>query len=133
MILLDTNALIWMAEHNPRLGPTAAKAVERSFRDDRLAISAVSFWEVALLSTKNRLELGEPVAAFRRRTLAQGVREIPLDGEIAIASVQLSGLPGDPADRFIAATAMSLDATLLTADDRLLDWRGDLKTHDARR
>jgi PIN domain nuclease of toxin-antitoxin system len=39
----------------------------------------------------------------------------------------------DPADRIIAATANVHGATLLTADDRLLDWPGRLARHDARR
>ncbi|MFQ5939903.1 MAG: PIN domain-containing protein, partial [Alphaproteobacteria bacterium] len=74
-----------------------------------------------------------PPETVRANTLAQGVREVPLTGALGISAACLGDFHGDPADRFIAATAMSLDATLLTADDRLLDWRGDLKTHDARR
>jgi PIN domain nuclease of toxin-antitoxin system len=47
--------------------------------------------------------------------------------------VALAGLHSDPADRIIVATALAHDATLITADERLLAWRGPLKTHDARR
>ncbi len=133
MILLDTHALIWVGEANRRLGPDASRAVERARRDDELAVSAITFWEVALLAKYRRLALGTSPAAFRAQALAQGIREIALDGLVAVTSVELSGLPGDPADRFIAATAMTLDAALLTADERLLTWPGGLKTHDARR
>ena len=35
--------------------------------------------------------------------------------EVAVAANELDGLPGDPADRFIVATAIAHDATLLTA------------------
>ena len=38
----------------------------------------------------------------------------------------------EPADRFIAATALGLDATLLTADDKLLVWQSGLRRPDAR-
>jgi predicted nucleic acid-binding protein len=41
------------------------------------------------------------------------------------------GLPGDPADRFIAATAIAPDATLVTADTALLKWRHKLRGQNA--
>jgi PIN domain nuclease of toxin-antitoxin system len=52
-------------------------------------------------------------------------------GEIAIVAGELDGLHGDPADRFIAATAIVHDATLVTADERLLRWRHPLRRQNA--
>ena len=43
-----------------------------------------------------------------------GIVEIPLTGEIGILSAELEGLPGDPADRIITATALLRGHTLLT-------------------
>jgi PIN domain nuclease of toxin-antitoxin system len=43
----------------------------------------------------------------------------------------LEGLHGDPADRFIVATAIVHDATLMTADAILLKWRNGLRRQDA--
>jgi len=43
------------------------------------------------------------------------------------------GLHPDPADRFIGATAILHQATLLTADAPLLDWKQALKRQNARR
>jgi PIN domain nuclease of toxin-antitoxin system len=57
--------------------------------------------------------------------------ELPLTGEIAIAAAELEGLHADPADRFIAATAIAHNATLMTADDRLLRWRHGVRRHNA--
>jgi PIN domain nuclease of toxin-antitoxin system len=37
-----------------------------------------------------------------------------------------------PADRFIAGTAAELDATLITADEALLEWRSRIRRQDAR-
>jgi len=62
-----------------------------------------------------------------------GIREIPLTGDIAIIAVQLDALHGDPADRFIAATAIARDAALMTADERLLDWRSKVRRINAER
>ncbi len=46
--------------------------------------------------------------------------EAPLTHEIAFVARKLAIQHQDPADRFLAATAMVLDLTLVTADPRLL-------------
>ncbi len=63
--------------------------------------------------------------------LSEGASELPLTGEIAILAGELEGLHGDPADRFIVATAITHDAMLVTADDRLLQWRHGLRRNNA--
>jgi PIN domain nuclease of toxin-antitoxin system len=42
-------------------------------------------------------------------------------------------LHDDPADRFVAATALVHEACLITADERRLAWRHVLERQDARR
>lgn len=61
-----------------------------------------------------------------------GVREVPLSAEIAIRASDLDNLSGDPLDRMIVATALVEEASLMTADQRILDWPGRLRRHDAR-
>lgn len=132
MVLLDTHAIMWIAANAPRLGSQASLLAQSAVADERLTASAFSFWELALLARKGRLNLGRPANAFRQFVLDQGIREIPLSGQIGVAAVELPGLHADPADRIIVATALAHDATLITADERLLAWNGPLKIHDAR-
>ena len=49
MILLDTHAAIWFATNRDELGPQSRKLVSAALVDEQLSISAVSFWEIALL------------------------------------------------------------------------------------
>lgn len=133
MILLDTHALLWLATGNERLGARARRLADRALAEDELSVSAVSFWEVAMLAAKERLALTRPAAKLRAELLASGLVEVPLSGDVAIAATELDGFHADPADRFIVATAQAIVATLLTADSRILDWPGRLKRHDARR
>lgn len=67
---------------------------------------------------------------WRRDLLARGLVEIPVSGVIGVRAGRLAGLPGDPADRLIVATALE-GHDLLTADRRILDWSGQLNRLDA--
>ena len=121
MILLDTHALVWVLEDSPKLGRRAASIANRALRQDRLWISAVTFWELSLLIDRNRIRLTVSPEEFRSRVQGLGIQEAPVTGDIAIAAARLSVSLKDPADCFMAATAMLEHGKLMTADDRLLD------------
>ena len=89
------------------------------------------FWEVAMLKSKGRLDFPEDVGLWRRELLGQGLAEIPVDGEIGIRANALPGFHPDPVDRIIVATALQ-SHTLITADQAILEWRGNLNRQDAR-
>jgi PIN domain nuclease of toxin-antitoxin system len=84
----------------------------------------MSFWELALLADAGRLRLPTSVEEFRRTCQEAGIVQAPVDGSIAIRSTRLTALAGDPVDRIVVATALELDARLVTADSRILAMRG---------
>lgn len=129
-MILDTHALLWLRQDDRRLGRRARGAVERSWADEGLAISAVTFWELAMLHDKGRLQFSVALESWRRDLLGEGFSELPVDGVIGIRAGGLSGLPADPADRLIVATAME-GHRLVTADRHILDWPGPVERLDA--
>ena len=131
MILLDTHVVVWVAADSERLGRRAARRIDRGLRDDELALSAFTYWEVATLVNRGRLRLRGGAEELRARLLRMGVHEFPVDGEIAILAARLRSFHGDPADRIIVATALAHDATLVTADEALLEWRHGPRLVDA--
>jgi PIN domain nuclease of toxin-antitoxin system len=131
VILLDTHAAVWLANNDPALGQKSCSIALAARAENQLAISAISFWEIALLVAKDRLELHDRPAKLRAELLETGVIELALTGDIALLAVELKNLHGDPADRFIAATAIAHDATLMTADARLLRWRSKVRRQNA--
>lgn len=131
MILLDTHTLIWLVENDPQLGSAARQHIAEAEKQQAVAVSAISFWEIALLLRKQRLTLVSTAANWRDIALKLGVVELPLLGSIAITAAALDLHP-DPADRFIVATALAQTATLLTADEKILGWQGPLLRQDAR-
>ncbi len=131
MILLDTHVLLWSRSGDQRLGNGARAEIERAWRQGELAVSAMSFWELAMLQDKGRYTLRRDVAAWRVGLLEEGLVEIPVTGAIAAVAGALPDMHGDRADRMIAATALG-GHLLVTADPRLLNWPGDLETLDSR-
>jgi len=131
VILLDTHAAVWLASDDPALGQKSRSIALAARTENQLAICAISFWEIALLAAKHRLEMHRRPAELRADLLDTGVIELALTGDIALLAVDLKTLHGDPADRFIIATAIMHDATLVTADARLLRWRGRVKRQNA--
>jgi PIN domain nuclease of toxin-antitoxin system len=132
MILLDTHAAIWFATEDNTLGKRSRGLAKAALAESHLAICAISFWEIAMLVAKGRLQALLPAEELRVLLLAAGMIELPLTGDIALLSANLD-LHGDPADRFIAATAITHGATLVTADQRLLKWKHALSRQNAKR
>ena len=132
MIVLDTHVLAWADSDERKLGRKAKALINRLWAAGGVAVCAITFWEIALLHSRGRLRLPVGVGEWRERLLAAGLRELPVDGATAIRSVELGGLPDDPADRLIVAATLAEGAALMTADEGLLGWGHALERHDAR-
>jgi PIN domain nuclease of toxin-antitoxin system len=130
VILLDTHAAIWLTT-DQGLGKQSRRMADKALSDDSLAISVISFWELAMLVAKGRLRALKSPGEQRAKMLAAGIRELPLTGDIAVLAGEFDNLHGDPADRIIVATAIANNATLMTADANLLQWPNPLRRQDA--
>ncbi len=129
-ILIDTHVVIWALQYSKRLGSVAAGLLTSPEHTNY--ISAVSSWEIAQLRWKKRL--GLPVSAKfiidNAREALQAV-DIDLDHKCAIEAYNLPGtFHDDPADRMLVATARRHELQLMTADKRLIRYRG-VKTINA--
>ena len=86
-----------------------------------------------MLVQKQRLSLSTPVSQWMQDLLQQGLYEIHVTGKIGIIASELAEFHGDPADRLIVATAISNSATLITADENILNWEGNAQRRNARK
>ena len=132
MLVLDTHTLLWLRFGNAQLGATTRRALERAWVYGEVAVSAMTFWEVALLRSKNRLDFIDDTSQWRAKLLEEGLTEIPVDGEIGVLANFLPNFHADPADRIIVATAFEDRHYLVTADERILRWDSILPRVDAR-
>jgi PIN domain nuclease of toxin-antitoxin system len=132
MIVLDTHVLLWVTQQPEKIGKNCTDLIQQAWASQAVAVSAISFWEIAMLQAKGRIHLQGTVQTWRSLLLNQGLKELSVDGQIGIQAAQLA-LHGDPADRLIAATALVHQATLCTADEKLLAWHSGLVIQDSRR
>jgi len=115
MILLDTH--VWVRWLDPDAMPLPRGVIERIETADRLAVSAISCWEVAWLSRRGRLDLTLPIAQWTDWALADsGVICLPIQREIAMLAASLPEHHRDPADRLIIATAQHHGIHLASLD-----------------
>ena len=118
-LLLDTHVWLWSQLEPERLSARAAAALTDPANS--LALSPVSVWEALLLAEKGRLDLlPDPWGWIRTAFETRPMRECPVTHEVALGSRSVRVPHDDPADRFIAATAMVHGLTLVTADRSLL-------------
>lgn len=118
-LLLDTHIWLWYLQGSDRLSDNLQEIMAAP--DTELWLSPISVWETIVLAEKGRIELNsEPTVWVKRYLRSLDLKEARLTYEIAMRSRQLKLSHQDPADRFIAATALELELTLATVDRRLL-------------
>ncbi len=123
-LLLDTCAVIWVAEDEP-ISDAAAEALDRAHQADALVyVSPITAWEVGLLIARGRLALLiKPQLWFQRMLEVPNMQLADMSPDLLISSSFLPGAPPrDPADRIIAATAREYGYVLVTRDRLLLEY-----------
>jgi PIN domain nuclease of toxin-antitoxin system len=123
-VLLDTHVWLWFSLGTPKkIPPPVLQVLEEAAKANGLMVSIVSVWELALLVARDRVVLPLPLSDWI--TLSLSRPEIRLVGltrpTTAIDSVYLPGeIHGDPADRFLIASARSHRARLATRDEKII-------------
>jgi PIN domain nuclease of toxin-antitoxin system len=116
--LLDTHIWLWYLIGSDRL-PTGLRDILDTPRQVSW-LSPISVWEVGMLAARGRIQLH----AELRQWMVQARQQFPLQDallnlEVALTSRDITLPHRDPADHFIAATAIVYNLTLLTVDQHL--------------
>jgi len=117
--LLDTHIWLWSFREPHKLSSEVHRAV--SDPGNVRYLSPISVWEVMILLEKKRLELHDSFDQwFARTTRDLELTEAPLDWKVVHEMQYVLPNHKDPADRFLAATAIAYDLILVTADQKLI-------------
>jgi PIN domain nuclease of toxin-antitoxin system len=118
LVLLDTNALLWLVTTPEKVSPTARDVLAEPTTD--VAVSAASAWEIAIKTRLGRLD-GDPLLSAWSDILADmSATEIPIDAGDAILAGRLPWDHRDPFDRVIVAQAARRNLTIATSDSQIL-------------
>ncbi len=115
-ILLDTHIFLWSV--------TSEKAIPKVARDfiiraDKVYISSVSLWEIAIKAKLGKLSVD--IDKLIEIITSSGFQELPLTAQHVLSVDQLPkpSLHKDPFDRMLIAQAISEPLRFLTADKKL--------------
>lgn len=117
--LLDTHIFLWSLLDPDHLSAEVAIVLEN--KNNELWLSPITSWEVIVLAEKGRIKLNDvPVPWLKNVFHTIPFREASITHEVAMESRNLQLPHQDPADRFIAASAVVYGLTLITSDRNLL-------------
>jgi PIN domain nuclease of toxin-antitoxin system len=117
-VLLDTHIWLW-ATFEPHKLTSEVHRLLSSPETDRF-LSPISLWELSVLIEKKRFALKEDFAVWVQRSISDlNLQETSLSWKVAYEIRCILPNHKDPADRFLAATAIAFDLILVTADQKL--------------
>lgn len=123
-VVADTHVLVWYLTDSARLSSAARQALEACVADDHpIVVNSISLVEIVYAAEKAK----NPVTVDQRDHIFEVLDRddspfivVPTTPEIAraMAAIDRQALP-DPADRTIAATAIAMNLSAVSSDDRL--------------
>ena len=124
--LLDTQVILWFFHQDKRLGLKTRKLVIDN--TETLHVSYVSAWEVAIKISLGKIRTKYP---FKEYVQKASLNWLPIHPDHFEYIAHLPHLHRDPFDRLLIAQALYENLTLITADDKILQYP-NLKLIDAR-
>ncbi len=122
-ILLDTHIILFSFMRATELKEKTKSIIEEYQQNNAMLISSISLWEIAMLASKNRINIYRPINDFLKYIIqSEGIEVINISPDIASESVLLDNFHKDPSDRIIVATTRVTSSTLMTRDKEIIKW-----------
>lgn len=122
-LLLDTHIWLWSIGEPHRLSRRVTRELDNP--ENQLWLSPISIWETLLLHRKRRIKISGDFGSWLTTALNTiPLSEAPLTFEVVLMLPSVTLPHADPADLFLAASAMALELTLVTADRNLSQGKG---------
>jgi PIN domain nuclease of toxin-antitoxin system len=119
MILLDTHTFLWFILDAPQLSPKADQLI--SDPNNAIAISPVTYWEIAIKISIGKYSLPEPYEIFMDREISiNDFTILPIQPKHTAALIDLPFYHKDPFDRLLIAQA-SVEKIPIISNDQIFD------------
>jgi len=122
MYLLDTHAIIWFLEGNSSLSQAAKSLLVND--SEKIIVSSVSFWEMAIKISINKLDLEKPLSTVIKNVenLWSVDYKLTPDDFYLIENmpfVKFNGIEHrDPFDRMLIAQALTRKIHIISCDEK---------------
>lgn len=119
MILLDTHTFLWFILDDPQLSSKADRLI--SDPNNAIAISPVTYWEIAIKISIGKYSLPEPYEIFMDREISiNDFRILPIQPKHTAALIDLPFYHKDPFDRLLIAQA-NVEKIPIISNDQIFD------------
>jgi len=119
MILLDTHTFLWFILDDPQLSPKADQLI--SDPNNAIAISPVTYWEIAIKISIGKYSLPEPYEIFMDREISiNDFKILPIQPKHTAILIDLPFYHKDPFDRLLIAQA-SVEKIPIISNDQIFD------------
>jgi PIN domain nuclease of toxin-antitoxin system len=122
--LLDTHLLLWASLNSNKLSQVARVIMNN--KDNELIFSAASIWEIAIKSQLGRPDFQVNASVFRTGLVSNGYVEMDITGVHGVEAGKLPSIHSDPFDRMLVAQANTEGVILLTADQQVSSYVGNI-------
>lgn len=118
--LIDTQILLWIFGHPNKLPKKVAQTIKKP--QNKLLVSTVSFWEIAIKSSLGKLTLPFPVDALPQETSSNDLSLLHISVNHTLKVADLPRYHKDPFDRLIIAQAIVENLPVISSDDKFSDY-----------
>ena len=115
--LLDTHAVIWYLDESLRLPTRTETVIDNSV--NRVYVSSVSLWEIAIKTNLGKLKLNATFDEFLGKVRNSECEILQIKDEYLKRLSVLPSVHKGPFDRLLVSTAIVENLTLITADDNI--------------
>ncbi len=113
MTIIDTHILLWLLSDSEALSDNARNELKSG---NKIFVSVVSLWEIALKKSIGKLELSYSISDIVSKCEKYNIDILPIRPEHLDYIEKLPAIHNDPFDRLIIAQAMTERMSLITKD-----------------
>lgn len=120
-LLLDTHIFLWLNNAPEKLSARARHCCEDM--ENQLYLSIASIWEIQIKHQMGKLELQKPLSILvETQRQENNLQVLPMLPEHVYALAKLPDYHRDPFDRILISQAMMESMSLVTVDDKVIQY-----------
>jgi len=116
MLLMDTHVFLWFVNGDTKLSKEMLQAIET---EEKVWVSVISFWELAIKSSLGKLTLPCPVSQLMKDCAKMNLSILPIKAQHLEQLEHLPWIHRDPFDRLLICQAQAEGLKLATVDENI--------------